>query len=66
MERAPGKVRSVAFEVGAMISWEGTERRRHGIVDFVHRDADGVVWVFVTIGDRWAAVNAKFATLKPL
>ena len=62
LRKAPTRVR-VAFEVGAMISWQVAERRRHGIVDFVHRHADGVVWVFVITGEGWAAVNAKFASV---
>ena len=66
LRKAPTRVR-VTFAVGSIISWEGEDTStRTGVVDFIHADADGLVWVFVTTKDGWAAVNAKYVTVKTL
>ena len=60
--RAPGRVRVIpTFEPGAMIGWtrqDGTNQTSQ--VDFVHTDAAGSRWAFVSLGETWAAVNMKF------
>ena len=49
-----------AFALGARITWEGADLTlRHGMVDFLHTDTDGLTWVFVTWPDGWSAVNMK-------
>lgn len=50
---------------GAWITWPAADLTIRGPahVDFLHRDADGTVWAFVTYQQGWAAVNTKFATL---
>ena len=47
---------------GALITWEGADLTiRQGIVNFLHTDADGSVWAFVTmLSGGWAAVNSKY------
>jgi hypothetical protein len=46
-----------------LMTWEGADLTgRHGSVEFVHTDAAGLVWAFVTLPDGgWAAVNTKYA-----
>jgi hypothetical protein len=48
---------------GDWIEWHRAGAVQHGTVDFVHVDADGRAWAFVTLGESWAAVNLKFATV---
>lgn len=65
LDKAAGKVRVIAptIQVGDRIEWHRAGTVQHGTVDFVHVDADGLVWAFVTIGESWAAVNMKYATV---
>jgi hypothetical protein len=67
LKKAPDKVRrvdplSTSLYPGSVITWKGADLTvRQGIVDFLHPDADGLVWVFVTMPDGgWAAVNSKY------
>ena len=65
LAKAPGRVRVVhrLIKPGDVIRWtRGDGSEHHGRVDSLHHDSDGTVWVFVTIGDGWAAVNLKFTT----
>ena len=48
---------------GDWIEWQRAGTVQRGIVDFLHEDADGTTWAFVTIGESGAAVNLKYATL---
>jgi hypothetical protein len=64
LARAGAKVRAITpvMHPGDRITWtRGDLTVRHGIVDFVHVDLDGIAWAFVTLGERWAVVNMKFA-----
>jgi hypothetical protein len=49
---------------GDQIEWHRADSLQHGTVNFVHVDADGLAWAFVTIGQSWAAVNLKCATVR--
>ena len=50
---------------GARITWEGADLTlRHGVVEFLHTDADGSQWAFCTTADGWAAVNVIFLRRK--
>ncbi|MEO7863738.1 MAG: hypothetical protein ABIU05_25560 [Nitrospirales bacterium] len=65
LARVPGKVR-VICQAGSSITWLSATGPQVGVVDFVHTDNTGTVWAFVTMADEsWAAVNMKFATVKP-
>lgn len=46
------------------ISWIGGDGKLQGpaAVDSMAMDLDGTVWVFVTLADGWAAVNANYVT----
>ena len=75
LQKAPDKVRRVddatsissdlpLLHPGTQITWEGADLTlRHGIVDFLHTEADGSQWAFCTTADGWAAVNTKFITV---
>lgn len=63
LRKAGNRVRLVLVPIqsGHWITWtraDGTTPL--GLVDFVHVDIDGITWIFVTIGETWAAVNLKF------
>jgi hypothetical protein len=53
---------------GSPITWtRGDLTVQHGTVDFVHVDAEGQTWAFVTLADRtWAAVNLRYITHPPV
>ena len=49
----------------ARVTWEGADLTlRHGVVEFLHTDADGSQWAFCTTADGWAAVNVIFLRRK--
>ena len=50
---------------GSSITWKGVEGKLRGpaIIDFIHTDAHGTKWAFVTLPDGWAAVNMKYARI---
>jgi len=52
------------IQPGDRITWgaDGT-LRGPATVDFVHTDPDGRRWVFCSMADGGAAVNAKFVTM---
>ena len=74
LQKAPDKVRRVndaptratgltPLHPGARITWEGADlTRRHGLVEFLHSDADGTTWAFSTLKTGWCAVNTRFIT----
>lgn len=48
---------------GGKITWQRADGTvQIGVVNAVHVDDAGARWVFVTIGESWAAVNLKFVT----
>jgi hypothetical protein len=50
------------IQPGDRISWLRAGTVQQGFVDFLHDDADGTRWAFVTLADRsWSAVNVKCA-----
>jgi len=49
------------IQPGDHITWERSDGKHQGVVDFLHVDSDGARWAFVTIGESWAAVNCKYA-----
>ncbi|MBA2485858.1 MAG: hypothetical protein H0V35_07130 [Nitrospira sp.] len=53
------------MQIGDTIRWELTDfGHQEGVVDFLHGDADGSHWAFVTLPDgQWAAVNMTHATV---
>lgn len=59
----PDSTESANIQPGSRITWEGADLTvRHGVVDFLHTDADGTVWAFVNMADEcWAAVKAAAA-----
>ena len=74
LTRRPGQVRMVrprqALEVKRAppkpddrIEWVSAEKTQVGLVDSIHVDNTGQAWAFVIVGESWAAVNVKFATL---
>jgi hypothetical protein len=63
LKKAPDQVRRVdSLSPGSLITWEGADGTiRSGGVDFLHTNADGTVWAFVTTSDGgWAAVDTKY------
>lgn len=50
------------IQAGDRIEWRRAGTVQHGLVDFLHEDADGTMWVFCAQGATWAAVNMKFVT----
>ena len=53
---------SPTIRVGDRIEWERADLTvQHGVVDVLHIDDAGTHWAFVTLGERWAVVNMKFA-----
>jgi hypothetical protein len=71
LAKAPGRVRIIpAVQAGDVIAWECADGVYAGqeemeCVDFVHVDSEGTVWAFVSsvCGNRWAAVNMKYARI---
>jgi hypothetical protein len=64
VKKAGSKVRVVtpAIHPGDEIIWRRADGTTQiGLVDFIHVDAEGHTWAFVTIGETWAIVNLKFA-----
>lgn len=53
---------SSTIQPGDRIEWRRAGTVQHGLVDFLHEDADGTMWVFCAQGATWAAVNMKFVT----
>jgi hypothetical protein len=50
------------IQPGDRIEWERADLTvQHGIIDYLHTDADGQQWAFVSIGETWTAVNVKCA-----
>jgi len=66
LDKAGDKVRAITpvIRSGDLIEWQREGSLQHGTVDFVHVDADGLAWAFVTIGQSWTAINLKFATVR--
>ena len=67
LDKAAGKVRMIAptVQVGDQIEWQRAGTVQHGLVDFLHQDADGVTWAFVTLAENTgAAVDLKYATVR--
>lgn len=50
------------IQAGDRIEWQRAGTVQHGLVDFLHEDVDGTMWVFCVQGATWAAVNMKFVT----
>jgi len=64
MAKVPGRVRVVSstIQIGTAINWtRGDGSMQIGTVEFLHHDAVGNDWAFVTIEESWVAVNLKFA-----
>lgn len=56
-----------AIQAGSFITWTGGDGSiQTGLVDYLHVDADGATWAFVTIEESWSAVNLKYATVQPV
>ena len=52
------------IQAGSQITWQRADlTMQAGAIDYLYVDDAGVRWAFVTIGESWAAVNLKFATL---
>jgi plastocyanin len=50
------------IQPGDRIEWQRADLTvQHGIVDYLHTDADGQQWAFVSIGETWTAVNVTCA-----
>jgi hypothetical protein len=54
---------SEILAAGSSITWQGADGKQRGpaIVDFIHADADGTKWAFVTLPEGWATENLKYA-----
>lgn len=67
LNKAGDKVRVIpsTIQPGSTITWQRADdlTMQTGVVDWLHTDDRGLRWAFVTIGDSWAAVNLKFATI---
>ena len=47
---------SSAITPGCRIIWQGADgMERSGVIDFLHTDADGMVWAFCTLPTGWCA-----------
>jgi hypothetical protein len=54
------------IQASSFIAWtRGDGSIQTGLVDYLHINADGTTWAFVTMGENWSAVNLKFATVQP-
>lgn len=61
LSKAGNRVRLVSIQSGDLVAWTRADKTTPiGLVDFVHLDADGNTWAFVTVGKSWTAVNLKF------
>ena len=59
--------RTEALAPGNAITWGGADGKQRGsaVIDYLHKDAGGTNWAFVTLPDKgWAAVNLKYATVQ--
>ena len=55
------------IQAGDWIEWQRAGMVQQGLVDFLHDDADGTRWIFVTLADKtWAVVNARYTTHLPV
>jgi hypothetical protein len=66
LAKAGDKVRAITpvIHSGDLIEWHRADGTvQYGVVDYIHTDADGGSWAFVTRGESWAAVNLRFARL---
>lgn len=53
------------IQAGDVITWQRGDGSVHrASVDFIHVDETGTCWAFVTLGEGWAAINGKYATLQ--
>ncbi len=55
---------TLPIQIGDRIEWTQADlTSQHGVVDFLHPDADGTLWVFCICPDgTWAAVNRRYLT----
>ena len=62
LSKAAGKVRVIVptIQPGDLIEWDRAGTMQTGVADWLYTDDTGTRWVFVTIGETWAAVNLKF------
>jgi hypothetical protein len=51
-----------SVQPGSQITWHRAGKVQQGVLDYLHADADGTHWAFVSIGETWTAVNLKFVT----
>lgn len=65
LDKAGDKVRAITpvIHSGDLIEWQRAGTVQHGLVDFLHEEADGTRWAFCTQGATWAAVNVRYATV---
>jgi hypothetical protein len=65
LRKAGNRVRLVLSPIqpGDQITWTRADGTTPiGLVDCLHVDVDGITWVFVIMGETWAAVNLKLVT----
>lgn len=58
-------LQGVVIQPGCLITWQKSDGIPQGpaSVDCLHFDEDGSTWVFVTLPDGWAAINARYVTV---
>ena len=57
---------SSAIQPGDNVEWTRAGSQQTGLVDFMHIDETGTPWAFVTQGEGWTAVNARYITHPPV